>query len=142
MGVQYDSTVVMSSEVETSPTSGSAARMGRPRSALWDRCVRARGRYRRVERATPFQNDLQGLSLRAALAGIIAGRGQMIVPTCAEGLRTAGDIVLFSGASASKLRLGEGAKRATLIELVKDVTGAGKAPVKGGVAAKRSFRSS
>ena len=59
----------------------------------------------------------------------------------AIGLRTAGDIVLFSGASASKLRLGEGAKRATLIELVNDVTGAGKAPVKGGVAAKRSFRS-
>ena len=37
-----------------------------------------------------------------------------------------------------KLRLGEGATRPTLIEIVDDVTGAGQAPVKGGVAAKRN----
>ena len=32
-----------------------------------------------------------------------------------------------------KFRLGEGATRPTLIEIVDDVTGAGQAPVKGGV---------
>ncbi len=55
-------------------------------------------------------------------------------------MRAAGDIVLFSGASAAKRRLGERARRempgghfedlrATLIEIVDDVTGAGQAPV-------------
>ena len=50
-----------------------------------------------------------------------------------------GDIVLFSCVSASELRLGADAQRTTLIEPVNDVTGAGQAPVKGGVAAKRNF---
>ena len=56
------------------------------------------------------------------------------------GVRDAGDIVLFSGASAAELRLGEGARlempgghfeaeRPTLIELVNDVPGAGQAPI-------------
>ena len=53
-------------------------------------------------------------------------------------MRASGDIVLFSCASASEFRLGAGAKRPTLIEPVNDVTGAGQAPVKGGVAAKRN----
>ena len=56
-----------------------------------------------------------------------------------KAVRDAGDIVLFSCASASKLRLGADAQRTTLIEPVNDVTGADPAPVKGGVAAKRSF---
>ena len=55
-------------------------------------------------------------------------------------MRDAGDIVLFSCASASERRLGEVvrrempswhfiAERPTLIEIVDDVTGAGQAPV-------------
>ena len=47
--------------------------------------------------------------------------------------------MLFSCASASELRLGAAAQQTSLIEPVNDVTGAGQAPVKGGVAAKRSF---
>ena len=46
-----------------------------------------------------------------------------------KGQRDAGDIVLFSGASAFGLRLGAEALRTTLIELVNDVPGAGKAPI-------------
>ena len=56
-------------------------------------------------------------------------------------MRGAGDIVLFSGASAAELRLGEGARREmpgghfqaerpTLIELVNDVPGAGQVPAR------------
>ena len=58
----------LSSLVATSPTSGNAARTGRPHSVLWGRCVRARARYRRVARADPFRNALQSLSSRATLA--------------------------------------------------------------------------
>ena len=46
-----------------------------------------------------------------------------------KGQRDAWDIVLFSGASAFGLRLGAEALRTTLIELVNDVPGAGKAPI-------------
>ena len=58
------------------------------------------------------------------------------IPHQAQQMRDAGDIVLFSSASASKRRLGEVerrempsghfiAERPTLIELVNDVPGAG-----------------
>ena len=46
-----------------------------------------------------------------------------------KAVRDAGDIVLFSCASASKLRLGADAQRTTLIEPVNDVTGAGQEPI-------------
>ena len=44
----------------------------------------------------------------------------------AEGVKATGDIVLFSCASASELRLGEDAPQTTLIEIVDDVTGAAR----------------
>ena len=89
------SLVVMSSGVETSPSSAIAARIDKPYSALWGRCVRAIVRDRRLARATPFHNALQGLSLRAMLAEN-PGR------TARRPMRAAGDIVLGAEALACR----------------------------------------
>lgn len=65
-------------------------------------------------------------------------------------MREAGDIVLFSEASASqapvraaqskKCRWHFAALKPKLIEIVDDVTGAGNAPVKGGVKRKGALK--
>ena len=81
--------------VERSPASAKAARTDTPHSAFSGRCVRSRARFRRVERADPFQNALQGLCPRATLA---ENPSFCVRRHFGVGARAAGDGAFFNAA--------------------------------------------